>query len=463
MKRAAIYVRVSRDDTGEGRSVARQLEACRKLCELRGWQVQHEEQDNSISAWSGKERPAWDRVLRLVEDGRVDVVVAWHIDRMTRSMLDLEHLILLAEGKGVGVATATGDIDLTTDVGRMVARILAAVARAEVERKAARQRLANEQRAREGRPSTGGARPFGYARDHSVIPEEAAAIRDGARWALAGVSMREIARRWEAAGLRSTRADEMASSAAFTGRGVKNTLVSPRYAGIRTYRGEQVGTGDWEPILDEETHRSLVVRLTDPTRRMGVSSKGRTPSNLLSGIARCSECDATVNGSRAHGRLTYTCRPHGHIATPRGLADAEAGAQVVAYLSLPDVMAQLAPSGDSEVDEARQEADQVREQLDELALAYASRVITLSQLTKATEALQERLTVLDGVIGRSGQSQALSGLSVGSERVLGQWNELALERKRLVVSTLASVTLFPVGVGSRVAWDPTRHMKVAFG
>ncbi|MBC7603903.1 MAG: recombinase family protein, partial [Ramlibacter sp.] len=57
--------------------------------------------------------------------------------RMTRSMLDLEALILLAEAKGVGIATATGDIDLTTDVGRMVARILAAVARAEGGRKAA--------------------------------------------------------------------------------------------------------------------------------------------------------------------------------------------------------------------------------------------------------------------------------------------------------------------------------------
>jgi SepF-like predicted cell division protein (DUF552 family) len=52
-----------------------------------------EETDASISAWSGKTRPAWERVLKRVEAGEIDVVVAWHIDRMTRSILELERLI----------------------------------------------------------------------------------------------------------------------------------------------------------------------------------------------------------------------------------------------------------------------------------------------------------------------------------------------------------------------------------
>ncbi len=58
-KRCVIYTRVSRDDTGEGRSNERQEEVCRKLADLRGWEVVSVEADISVSAYSGTHRPAW--------------------------------------------------------------------------------------------------------------------------------------------------------------------------------------------------------------------------------------------------------------------------------------------------------------------------------------------------------------------------------------------------------------------
>jgi len=262
--------------TGEGRSVERQLEACRQLCELRGWTVVDERVDNSISASTGKVRPAWQSVLAMVGAREVDLIVAWHIDRMTRSMLDLEELILLAEDAGIGVATASGDLDLTTDVGRMVARILAAVARAEVERKGARQKLANAARAAEGDVHFGGVRPFGYENDRvTVAPEEAEAIRQAAVDVLAGKALAEVAREWAAAGLVSSRAEvgwekgNRKPKAGWTPRGVKNVLVNPRYAGIRVYNGDEVGTGVWDKILDLETYLSLVQMLVDPNPQEG--------------------------------------------------------------------------------------------------------------------------------------------------------------------------------------------------
>lgn len=463
-KRAVIYTRVSRDDTGEGRSVERQLDACRKLADMRGWEVVHEESDNSISAWSGKERPAWERTLNLVEARQVDVVIAWHIDRLTRSMVELERLILIAEEQGVGVATVTGDIDLTTDTGRMVARIIGAVARAEVERKAARQRLANEQRAQAGAPSTGGARPFGYARNHiDVIPEEAAAIADGARWALAGMSMREIARRWDEAGLKSSRADEMSAPQGWTGRGVKGVLVSPRYAGIRTYRGEEIGRGTWPPILDEETHRALKLKLSDPKRLHGAVKKGRTPSNLLTGIAKCSTCQKTVSASRSRGVLSYVCRPHVHVSAPRAVADAEVAAEVVAYLMQPNVLSHLTPTGDDEVDKARAEADELRERLDELAQAYAAGAVTLSQLTGATHTLRVQLEAAEDVLARAGAGELLHGLDVGTEQVAKQWNDLPLVRQRNLVEAVLDIEVRPVGGGGpKRSFDPAEHLSIAY-
>lgn len=305
-KRALIYTRVSKDDTGEGASNQRQEQKCQALAELRGYSVVGVEADISISAYTGKTRPGWQRVLDAIDKGEVDVVLAYHLDRLTRSMTDLETLISLAEQRNVGVVTVTGDIDLTTDVGRMVARILAAVARAEVERKGARQRLANEQRAVQGKRWPSGPRPFGYTNSGEVVEAEAEAIRRGAQWLIEGVSVKEIGRRWEASGLRSPLAKEGAPG--WTPRGVKFVLSHPRNIGVSTYKGKHVGVGDWEPILDDATHAAVLGVLNDP-RRTTYGKGGRTPQNLLTSIATCSVCGEGVDARKQFGRPVYGCKP----------------------------------------------------------------------------------------------------------------------------------------------------------
>src|SRR5690606_20357781 len=136
ISRAVIYTRVSRDDSGEGQSNARQEEQCRKLADMRGWSVVAVEADVSISAYSGKHRPAWQRVLGMAERGEVDVIVAWRLDRVTRRVKELVDLTETARRTGVAVATTDGQLDLTTPTGKAVATILGAVAELEVEVKA---------------------------------------------------------------------------------------------------------------------------------------------------------------------------------------------------------------------------------------------------------------------------------------------------------------------------------------
>ena len=91
------------------------------------------------------------KMLAAVEQGDAEVIVAWHVDRLTRKLTDSRHLIELATRTGVRIATVTGDLDLTTDAGRLVGRILASVARGEVERKGTRQKPAQQQAAQQGR------------------------------------------------------------------------------------------------------------------------------------------------------------------------------------------------------------------------------------------------------------------------------------------------------------------------
>ncbi|MGW1104315.1 recombinase family protein [Streptomyces sp. NPDC002540] len=452
-KRAVIYARVSLDVTGEGRSVDRQLEACRQLCELRGWTVVEERVDNSISASTGKVRPAWQSVLAMVEAREVDVIVAWHIDRMTRSMLDLEELILLAEDAGIGVATASGDLDLTTDVGRMVARILAAVARAEVERKGARQKLANAARAAEGDVHFGGVRPFGYENDRvTIVPEEAAAIRQAAVDVLAGKALAEVAREWAAAGLVSSRAEvgwekgKRKPKAGWTSRGVKNVLVNPRYAGIRVYNGDEVGTGVWDKILDLEIYLSLTQMLVDPNRKRGENAgrSGRKPQSLITGIARCQTCRETVRAASSRGELTYSC-PMSHVHTNRKYVDTRIHGDMIDRLSRPDALALLTPSDNNQTDEAKADVEKQQAKLDQLAKLLAADLMTVEQFTIATAAAREKLKVAEGVLGQAGAGILVVGLDLGTPKVKEQWMSLPLERQRKLVQALLEVTLVPRG------------------
>ena len=105
-----------------------------------------------MSATNGKPRPAYQRMLDDVRADRVERIVMWHADRLYRQPRELEDLIDLCNAHNVALATFSGDLDLSNDTGRMVARLLGAVARAEIERKSARQVRSARQRAEQGRP-----------------------------------------------------------------------------------------------------------------------------------------------------------------------------------------------------------------------------------------------------------------------------------------------------------------------
>src|SRR5690606_616538 len=97
--------------------------------------------DNDASAYSGKPRPAFARLLAEVAAGTVDVLVAWHPDRLVRSPRELEDAIDALDAAGVAVETVrAGRWDLSTRSGRTTARLVGTVARDESEAKAERLR-----------------------------------------------------------------------------------------------------------------------------------------------------------------------------------------------------------------------------------------------------------------------------------------------------------------------------------
>ena len=105
---------------------------------------------------------------------------------------------------GVRFAEADGIIDLGTDSGRLAARILIAVAKAEQERKSERQKLANEAAAISGKRRLGTPRPFGYCEDHvTAHPAEGRAVADACAALLGGGTLSGVMREWTRAGVRA--------------------------------------------------------------------------------------------------------------------------------------------------------------------------------------------------------------------------------------------------------------------
>src|SRR5271163_1553485 len=106
--RTAIYARISADQTGEGLGVQRQLEDCLALADQLGWEVVTRFDDNDLSAYNGKRRPGFEAMLADMQGGKFETLLCWHVDRLYRSMRDLERLIDVAEAHRVQIRTVQG-------------------------------------------------------------------------------------------------------------------------------------------------------------------------------------------------------------------------------------------------------------------------------------------------------------------------------------------------------------------
>lgn len=177
-KRAAIYARVSTSHNGQDPEV--QLRELRTYVEKRGWRLAGEYVDHGVSG-SKQSRPALDALLKTARQRKVDVIAAWSLDRMGRS---LRHLVLLVDelrALGVDLAIYSQPIDTTSPAGALTFAVLGAVA--EFEREMIRTRVragianARAQGTRLGRPPA------------AVDVDQVHALR------AAGLSLRQIATR----------------------------------------------------------------------------------------------------------------------------------------------------------------------------------------------------------------------------------------------------------------------------
>lgn len=387
--------------------------------------------------------------------GEINALICWHTDRLYRSMKDLERLIDIADTAQVAIRTVNGgDLDLSNSSGRMMARILGSVSRAESEHKGERQRRANIQRAEAGTWRTVN-RPFGYTTTGEPLEPEATAFRAAVHDVLAGKSLRKVSMEWNAAGLKTTLAGKQRTEKGLTkinsgqwnSQRVRRLLMNPRYAGLMVHRDKEIGAGDWTPLIDVDTHRGLVAYLSEPTRRKCTSFERKY---MGAGVYVCGRCGGPMKSAMPGGRKSsaYVCRDHAHVLRGGQVLDDFVSEIVVRRLSQPDAHL-LLDSTEIDVDGLQTERAGLQARLDELADAFAEGDINASQLRTGTAKLRSKLAVIDSQLSDAARHDPVAGLIADRKRVQQHWDDASASIRGQVIDALMTVTILPLPKGRR--------------
>ena len=133
-KIAGIYKRVSTlDQKREGFSLGEQEERLKEFCKFKGYEVYKIYADEGISAKNDK-RPAYQEMMRDVKDKKINVIVAFKLDRLTRSVYDIEKLMKFVNDNDCDIDCMADESNTTTSNGRMVMRIMTSVSQNEIEK-----------------------------------------------------------------------------------------------------------------------------------------------------------------------------------------------------------------------------------------------------------------------------------------------------------------------------------------
>jgi site-specific DNA recombinase len=435
--RVGAYARISSDRDGDGLGVERQLEDCERLAERKGWMIVERFVDDDVSAWSGKQRPEYARCLEALRSGAIDGLLVYDLDRLHRQPRELEDFIGLCEQlRLTNVASASGDIDLTTADGQFQARILAAVAKKESDDKSRRIRRKHEELAVNGKLSGGGSRPYGYDDDRKTLrPAEAAIVRECARRFLAGESIRAIA-----ADL-NERAIPTVSGGGWSPQTLRRMLGSARIAGQREHKGEIVATAEWKAIIKPSDSAKIRAKLADPERRTNRSAR----RYLLTRLLKCGHCgEYLVSRPRSDGQRRYVCASGpgfsgcGHLYITADEVEAWVLDACFYRLDSPELAASIDSrnSGQPEAERWQQEADQAHAQLEELAAAYGERQITMAEWRAARAPIEKRQTAARKQLAKATRTTVLDGYVGNAAKLRAQWEALDLTRQHAIVAAV---------------------------
>lgn len=284
--RCAIYTRKSTEHglEQEFNSLDAQREACEayiKSQAFQGWKVLTQQYNDPAFSGGNLDRPALKRLLADIEAGKVDVIVVYKIDRLTRSLADFAKLVEAFDAKSVSFVAVTQQFNTTTSMGRLTLNVLLSFAQFERELSAERVRDKVAASRRKGK-WTGGSVPLGYdAKDKKLVINETEAktvrtifelyLQTGSFSKLVG----ELDRRRIVTKRRKTKVAKYQGGIPFTYGPLAHFLKNRIYVG-ETHHGGKWFKGEHQPILDRPTFERVQDLLKSNTvkRKVKFSESG---------------------------------------------------------------------------------------------------------------------------------------------------------------------------------------------
>jgi DNA invertase Pin-like site-specific DNA recombinase len=322
-QRCAIYTRKSSEEGLE--QAFNSLHAQREACEAyiasqrsEGWVLVRDQYDDGGLSGGTLERAGLKRLLEDIEDGLVDVVVVYKIDRLSRSLADFAKLVEVFDRNGVTFVSVTQSFNTTTSMGRLTLNILLSFA--QFEREVTAERIRDKVAAsRKKGMWMGGVPPYGYRVENRklVVDEERA---DHVRWIFARFleigSGTELAREVGTRGIRTTRGNRIDK------KYIYRILNNRAYIGEAVHKGDSY-PGEHDAIIDRETWDRVHAILKESPRKRAARTRANTPALLKGVLFGPDRAAFSPTHTRKGGRLyryyvSQTVLKHGAGTCPVG-------------------------------------------------------------------------------------------------------------------------------------------------
>jgi DNA invertase Pin-like site-specific DNA recombinase len=302
--RCAIYTRKSSEEglEQEFNSLHAQREACEAYIasqKSEGWALVRDQYDDGGISGGTLERPGLQQLLTDIEDGLVDVVVVYKIDRLSRSLMDFSKLVEVFDRTGVTFVSVTQSFNTTTSMGRLTLNILLSFA--QFEREVTAERIRDKVKASRMKGMwMGGYVPLGYdVIDRKLVVNEAEAV-----------NVRMVFKRFVEVGSATVLASELRRDGF---RNKQGTLIDKGYLyrllNNRVYRGEAVHKGksypgEHEGIIDTRLWEQVHDIMGESPRKRANNSRTQTPA-LLKGLLFTATGAAMTPSSTKKGSRRY--------------------------------------------------------------------------------------------------------------------------------------------------------------
>lgn len=304
-----------------------------------GWTPLSERYDDNGFTGSNTNRPSLQKLLNDIKEGKVNMVIVYKLDRLSRSLVDFVQLLKFFDEHGVAFASITQPIDTSTSTGKLMLHILSSFA--EFERELISERTKDKMGAARKRGQWLGNTPsLGYDGDKEkkklvINPEGAKLVREIFNLYLKGNSLLDVAIILNDRGYRTKQVTIKKTGRTYGGlkfyaTHIQGIIRNPLYIGKVRYAG-QIYDGQHEAIIDEETFKKTQDMLKQ-NRQLRKVTKNVECTGLLSHILHCKICGKfmfhtyTLKNS-AHKYRYYVCsnaQKRGYHSCPTKSANAQA-------------------------------------------------------------------------------------------------------------------------------------------